>query len=211
MADDSIEDDVALATLLCSRLCHDLISPVGAISNGLELLDPASPADSEVRALLMDSARSATAALNFYRIAFGVAGEGAASRSAQELGAIATTYFGAGRRTLHWPLHGDPLSRPAAQLLLLMTLAGATATPIGGALRVAAPVAAPLALRVSASGPRVGLSPEALALLGGAAPLSGAAPRDAHLPLAARAARRLGVALRVSVDDDVVVIAATPS
>ena len=62
-----------LAALLCSRVCHDIISPVGAINNGLELLDEGG-ADEDAMKLIRQSARNASARLQFARIAFGAAG-----------------------------------------------------------------------------------------------------------------------------------------
>ena len=62
-----------LAALLCSRVCHDIISPVGAINNGLELLDEGG-ADEDAMRLIRTSARNASARLQFARIAFGAAG-----------------------------------------------------------------------------------------------------------------------------------------
>jgi hypothetical protein len=61
-----------LAALLCSRVCHDVISPVGAINNGLELLDEGG-ADEDAMHLIRTSARNASARLQFARIAFGAA------------------------------------------------------------------------------------------------------------------------------------------
>ncbi|MGL4404805.1 MAG: histidine phosphotransferase, partial [Notoacmeibacter sp.] len=62
-----------LAALLCSRICHDVISPVGALNNGLELLDEPG-AEADAMALIRVSARNASARLQFLRIAFGAAG-----------------------------------------------------------------------------------------------------------------------------------------
>ena len=62
-----------LAALLCSRVCHDIISPVGAINNGLELLDEGG-ADEDAMRLIRQSARNASARLQYMRIAFGAAG-----------------------------------------------------------------------------------------------------------------------------------------
>lgn len=203
-----MNDDLDLGALLCSRLCHDLISPVGAVGNGLELLDPAGGADAEVCALLGDSARAASAALSFYRIAFGAVGAPGAEISTQALGAIAAAFFQSGRHTLTWPTHGDPLPRPAAKLLLLLLLAGATAAPIGGAMTVGAPSAAPVDLSVIATGRRAGLSAEARALLTGADMRLPEAPRDAHLALIARLAPRMGMRVSVSQSDERVMIEA---
>src|SRR5512134_174684 len=73
--------DLDLAALLCSRVCHDIISPVGAIANGLELMDDPET-DAAMRATALDmvrsSAKTATAKLKFCRIAFGASGSAGA-------------------------------------------------------------------------------------------------------------------------------------
>src|SRR5881296_2326636 len=73
-------DTLDLAALLCSRVCHDLISPVGAIVNGLEVLDDAKNPDDREFALdlIRKSARNASAKLQFCRLAFGAAGSAGA-------------------------------------------------------------------------------------------------------------------------------------
>lgn len=181
---------------------------MGAIGNGLELLDADGGADPEVRALLSDSAQAARASLSFFRIAFGAAGAAGAETSTQELGAIAAAFFGAGRHTLTWPPQGDPMPRPVAKLLLLLLLAAATAAPIGGVMAVASPSARPVDLCVVVTGRRAGLSAEAHALLTGADARPPEAPRDAHLALIARLAPRLGVRVHVSQSEDKVMIEA---
>lgn len=190
--------DLDLAALLCSRLCHDLISPVGAVGNGLELLEAEGGVDPEVRRLLNDSARSAQASLAFFRIAFGAVGAPGAVVSTQELGRVAHAYFASGRHTLAWPASGDALPRPVAKILLLMLMAAATAAPIGGSLSVAQPVARPMDLSVAAAGPRAGLSPEAVALMTGADASAPMAPRDAPLSLLARLTMQSGAQVTIS-------------
>jgi histidine phosphotransferase ChpT len=192
-----MSNDLDLAALLCSRICHDLISPVGAVGNGLELLEPPREEESDVRALLADSARTALAALGFFRIAFGMVGAAAAPIGHAELGGVAKGYLAASRHRLEWPAAGDALGRGEAKLLLLMLMTAVTATPIGGTLRVASPEAAPMRLSVRAEGRRAGLSPEAEALALGQAEASPDAPREAHLAVMASQAANLGVRLRI--------------
>ena len=78
-------DPLDLAALLCSRVCHDVISPVGAIVNGLEVLEDEN--DPAMRDFTLDlirkSARQASARLQFARLAFGAAGRNGSSRSAR--------------------------------------------------------------------------------------------------------------------------------
>lgn len=191
-------EDLDLAAMLCSRLCHDLISPVGAVGNGVELLEPNGVVDREVHGLLNESARSARAALAFFRIAFGAVGAPGAMVSTQELGGIADAYFAGGRHTLVWPVAGDALPRPVGKFLLLMLLAAATAAPIGGSLTVAQPIGQPMDLSVTATGRRAGLSPEAVALMTGLDSRTPPAPRDAPLALMARLATQHGVRISVA-------------
>lgn len=184
--------DLDLAALLCSRLCHDLISPVGAVGNGLELLSPTSEDEADVRGLLSDSARTAIAALEFYRVAFGMVGEAASPLGWGELGGLAQGHLSGGRHKLEWPAGGDALGRGEAKLMLLLLLAGMSATPIGGVLRVRPADSAPLSLGVTATGRRAGLGEAALAMIAGPdAPLA-ETPREAHLTVLGRHAARLG-------------------
>ena len=84
--------DLDLAALLCSRVCHDVISPVGAIANGLELMDDPET-DAEMKATALDmvrsSAKTATAKLKFCRIAFGASGSAGAHIDMGEAGETA--------------------------------------------------------------------------------------------------------------------------
>ena len=90
--------DIDLASLLCSRVCHDIISPVGAIANGLELMDDPET-DTAMKATALDmvrnSAKTATAKLKFCRIAFGASGSAGAHIDLGEAGEIAKAFVGA--------------------------------------------------------------------------------------------------------------------
>jgi len=93
-----------LAALLCSRVCHDVISPVGAIVNGLEVLD--GEQDEEMRAVAMElikkSAISASARLQFCRLAFGAAGSFGASIDTGDAEKVAREVFASDRTSLQW-------------------------------------------------------------------------------------------------------------
>lgn len=201
-------NDLDLASLLCSRICHDLISPVGAVGNGVELLEGAPGIDDDVRGLLDESARKALAALAYFRIAFGAAGREANPFAASELRDIATAYLRGGRHMLQWSTPGDDLQRPEAKLLLLMVLAGLSATPIGGVLAVRPVQSAPLALEIAATGRRAALSPEAEALMLSPADAIAEAPRDAHLALLGRHAAAMGVTLKAATEGETVSLSA---
>jgi histidine phosphotransferase ChpT len=140
IADVDIADPDALdfAGLLCSRLCHDLLSPIGALGNGLELL--AGETDPEMRQgcfeLLEQSAQASSAKLRFYRLAFG--GSGAAQRvAAAEARAAVDGLAACGRRiAVSWSIGDDPLPRPVAKTMLNLALIGIDALIRGGTLEI---------------------------------------------------------------------------
>ena len=150
---------VDLASLLCSRLCHDLMSPVGALNNGIELI--ADEQDPEMRdrclELLADSARASANKLKFFRLAFGAAGGFGEEVDTREARLALEGVFGPERRIeLGWMVAGDKLPKGAVKLLLNLALIAGDALVRGGRLDVGAEHdgdALELALR--AEGPRV--------------------------------------------------------
>src|SRR6476619_7506549 len=113
------------ASLLCSRLCHDLMSPIGALNNGIELL--ADETDPEMREkcleLLADSARASANKLKFFRLAFGAAGGFGEEVDTHEAEAALEGLFGAERRVeLGWAVAEDQLPKGAVKLLLNLAL-----------------------------------------------------------------------------------------
>lgn len=123
-----------LAALVGARICHDLISPIGAIGNGLELMLLSGAEESPEMALLRDSLNHARARLRFFRLAFGSAGPGDMVRA----GEITEALAGADRRAaLDWAIPGD-MTRRETKLALLALNCIDSAMPHGGTLRVAA-------------------------------------------------------------------------
>ncbi|MEO0698494.1 MAG: histidine phosphotransferase family protein [Pseudomonadota bacterium] len=130
-----------LAALLCSRLCHDMLSPVGAMSNGLELL--ADETDPDMRAkvieLLEQSARSSADKLKFFRLAFGAAGgfgEAVPIEEAKDVvSALATD---AKRVKLNWAIAQNSLPKPAVKVLLNLTQIALDTLVRGGTLDIGA-------------------------------------------------------------------------
>jgi histidine phosphotransferase ChpT len=148
-----------LAALLCSRLCHDLLSPVGALSNGLELL--ADEKDPEMRQrcfeLLEQSAQISTDKLKFFRLAYGAAGGfGEAVPADEPRGLVAGLIAGNERIELQWAVTEPTLPKPAVKVLLNLASIAIDALVRGGSLAVGAERrdgATEIAVR--ASGPRV--------------------------------------------------------
>ena len=152
-------DPLELASLLCSRLCHDMLSPVGALSNGLELL--AEERDPEMRQrcfeLLEQSARTSADKLKFFRLAFGAAGGFGDMVPLDESRAVIDALVSHnGRVQVNWALAGDVLPKPAVKVLLNLSLIGIEALVRGGTLDIGAELrdgASELVVR--AAGPKI--------------------------------------------------------
>ncbi len=160
---------VDIASLFCSRLCHDLLSPVGAIGNGLELL--AEEDDPAMRArcleLIAESTRAATEKLKYYRLAFGAAGSfGDTMDSAELLRAIEG--IAGGKLEIAWAVEQRMLARRAAKVLLNLAIIGVDALPRGGTLTIAAEETGGIGeVVVRAEGPRIAADAQILAALAG--------------------------------------------
>lgn len=130
-----------LAAMLCSRLCHDMLSPVGALANGLELL--AEEQDPEMRArcmeLLEQSARISTDKLKFFRLAFGAAGGFGEAIPIDEAKAVIEALAADNKRvTINWAIADPSLPKPAVKVLLNLAQIGLDALVRGGTLDIGA-------------------------------------------------------------------------
>ena len=136
---DNRLSDLDLAALLCSRVCHDIISPVGAIANGLELMDdPETDAAMKATALDMvrSSAKTATAKLKFCRIAVGASGAAGAHIDMGEAGEIAKDFVGDEKVKLDWQVPRENRPKAEVKLLLNMLLMAIAGIPRGGLVTV---------------------------------------------------------------------------
>jgi len=171
------------ASLLCSRLCHDLLSPVGALNNGIELL--ADEHDPEMRArcleLLSASAAASANKLKFFRLAFGAAGGFADEVDTKDARAAIDGLFGGeGRITLAWMVEEPTMSKSALKVLLNLALIAGDALVRGGTLTVGAEKhAGGVDIVVRGEGPRVILDPELKKALLGQVGEDALAPRAA--------------------------------
>jgi histidine phosphotransferase ChpT len=131
-------DALDLAALLCSRVCHDLISPVGAIVNGLEVLDDnPKPEDRDFALeLIRKSAKTASARLQFCRLAFGAAGSAGAQIDLGDAQSMAKGHIEDGKVTLSWNLPRLLLPKNRVKLLLNMLIIAQQTIPRGGTLTI---------------------------------------------------------------------------
>jgi histidine phosphotransferase ChpT len=193
---------VDLASLLCSRLCHDLMSPVGALNNGIELL--ADETDPDMRdkclELLADSARASANKLKFFRLAFGAAGGFGDMVDTHEAQAALEGVFGPERRIeLGWVVAEGKLPKGAVKLLLNLALLAGDALVRGGRLDVGAESNdEQIELVIRGEGPRILLDPVLRETLLNGVSADAVEPRAAGAWLAHALAAEAGGTIQVS-------------
>jgi histidine phosphotransferase ChpT len=202
-------DALELAALLCSRVCHDLISPVGAIVNGLEVLDDnPKPEDREFALeLIRKSAKTASARLQFCRLAFGAAGSSSAQIDLGDAQTMARGHLEDAKTTIAWNLPRLLLPKNRVKLLLNMMVIAQQTIPRGGVLTVD-PIGEgeQIGFRVAASGLNARMPQNIADLLS-----SGSAP-DAHAvqPYYTRLlAQACGLKVVLAPEGDAVVVTAS--
>jgi histidine phosphotransferase ChpT len=200
-----------LAALLCSRVCHDLVSPAGAIVNGLEVLDEAKDEETKTFALnlIKKSARTATARLQFCRIAFGAAGSAAAQVDTGDAEQVARGFIEDEKVKLIWNQPRVLLPKNRVKLLLNMLVVAGLAIPRGGTLTLD-PVGSgeTASFRVTAAGLNARIPPAIPTLLAGEqvdGPIDSHAIQPHYTGLLARAC---GLAVTISAEGEAIVIAA---
>jgi histidine phosphotransferase ChpT len=204
-------DALELAALLCSRVCHDLISPVGAIVNGLEVLDDnPKPEDREFALdLIRKSARTASARLQFCRLAFGAAGSAGAQIDLGDAQNMARGHIEDGKTSITWNLPRLLLGKNRVKLLLNMMVIAQQTIPRGGVLTVD-PIGEgeALSFRVTARGLNARLPQNIADLL--SSTQSGAADAHSVQPYYTRLlAQSCGLGVSLVADGEAMVIAAS--
>lgn len=208
---------VDFASLLCSRLCHDLLSPVGALNNGLELL--ADETDPEMRArcleLLNDSARTSANKLKFFRLAFGAAGGFGERVDVREARQAIEGLLGDNKRLqLQWMVAEAELPKAAIKVLLNLAMIAGDTLVRGGTVTIGVEEGAETTeIVLRAEGPRIVLDPELRAIMTeGAADAAAVTPRAAGAFLLHTLVSEAGGSVMVSepVDDALLFGAALP-
>ena len=162
-------DETELAALVAAKLCHDFISPAGAVSQGLDLLEDPSAQDmrDDALALIRQSATRLLAVVDFARVAFGAASS-AETFTGEALEKLVRDLTDGGRATLVWNVEPSSLSKASARVLLNLAYMTMGALPSGGEATVSARVAGDrLKIEGVAEGARARLKPEAAAGLAG--------------------------------------------
>jgi histidine phosphotransferase ChpT len=159
--------ELRVLELICSRLCHELISPVTAINNGMELLadDPAELID-DIRDLLAGSAGEASRRLQFYRTAYGFGGQSAPALGVGDVQKLTDGLVEGGKVTIEWAVdRARQVARAEGKLLLNVLALAHEALPRGGTIRVALGDGEPLRFTVEATGQGAGLHAETAAAM----------------------------------------------
>jgi len=204
-------DGLDLAALLCSRVCHDLINPVGALINGLEVLD--GDPDAEMRAVALDlirkSAEAASTRLQFCRLAYGAAGSAGAMIDLGEAEKVARGLFRDERTKLDWTAERVLMPKNKVKLILNLCVVGAAAIPRGGLVAVTADGAGDR-IAVSAEGRNANLSAQQQDHLAGTGDLATVDSRAIQAHFTGLLAKAAGMRLDVVLAEARVTIEAFP-
>ncbi len=201
--------DIRVAQLLCSRMCHDLIGPIGAVNAGLELQQEAGGADAvdEALSLVVRSANQATNRLAFFRIAFGLRSGIQGIMTIADVRALAQGLLAERKVVLDWPDQADwgserTVTLIAAQLVLNLVLLGMDSLPRGGTLGVRfadiAGDSGAVGVALTASGRGARVKEEVRAVMDPSAAAEDLSARNIHGHWAALLAAVLGTAIEVT-------------
>ena len=128
----------SLSALLCARICHDLISPVGALGTAIEILNDPDNADmhGDAMDLVRTSSRQASAKLKFLRLAFGAAGSAPGVIASREITDLSNAMFADAKPDLVWDLDTDGIDKDRARIMLNLIMLAVQAAPRGGTVTI---------------------------------------------------------------------------
>lgn len=200
-----------LSALLCARICHDLISPVGALGTAIEILDDAGNVDmhDDAMELVRTSSRQAAAKLKFLRLAFGAAGSAPGVIPTAEVEKLSNDMFADAKPDLVWNFDSDGIDKDHARILLNLIMLAIQAAPRGGTVTVSRHGQSGGAQFVLVSqGPKARLDASIAKAIAGKAPEDGFDGRSIQPLYASLLARDIGgtVSAIADLDGDVPVI-----
>ncbi len=201
--------DLHVAELLASRLCHDMVSPVGAVKTGVELFNEfGADADGETMGLITQSALQASEKLQFFRLAYGSAGTTASGVSVADAVALIKSVCGNQRTTIETDTLDEQPPLGGIKILLNAAMLAGDCLPRGGVLRLSCGPDGGngYAVRVVAQGERAGVDDELSAALSGTVDSADLTPKSAHAYYTSVLARGLegGLAIETSRPDEIV-------
>ncbi|MEO6718331.1 MAG: histidine phosphotransferase family protein [Novosphingobium sp.] len=201
-----------LASLLCSRLCHDMLSPVGALNNGIELIIEEKDPEMRKRCfeLLEQSAKISADKLKFFRLAFGAAGGYGDMVPVEEARSVIDALAGNnGRIAVTWSFGGDAMPKPAVKTLLNLALIGIESLVRGGTLDIGAEMRdGKSEIVVRAAGTRIAFDETIGQALEGKLHPNELSSRTAPAAMLHQLAASLGGGLQYALTDDALVLGA---
>lgn len=200
-----------LAALVASRVCHDVISPVGAINNGLEVLEE--ERDEDMRKIAMDlvkrSARQASAKLQFARIAFGAAGSAGSEIDSGEAEQVARGFVEGDKLSLGWSMPRLYLPKNEVKLILNLIVLATNAIPRGGRITASLhPDGDGRRYEIRSAGLNARIPPHAIDLVAGRAPEGRVDPHGIQPYYTGLIARAAGMTVTIALEGEDVVFAA---
>lgn len=211
---DAAMSDLDLAALMCSKLCHDVISPVGAVTNGFEVLEDEK--DESMRQMAFDiirnNAEKASARLQFLRLAFGAMGGAGDYFPLDDARRLTESLYAGEKAVIRWSASPDSLPKDQVKLLVNLVVLAVSTIPRGGEVSVdAARDGEAISFRIAASGSHSNLPESSRAIFRGELPEEGVDARSVQPYYAYRLARSLGMKVDFQADETGVRIAATPA
>lgn len=199
-----------LAAMLCGRVCHDLISPISALTTALEVLDDEDNADMHDHAidLIKLSARKASAQLQFLRLAFGSGSSAPSVVALEVLKTLTAGIYDDSKHEISWNSNVDGVDKTGARLILNMIMLSVSTVPLGGSLTININQGAQLDMSIVANGRKARI-PEAVSLpLAGQSPEDGFDGKSIQSFYAMLMAREQGGRITVELNDDVTTLQA---
>lgn len=188
-----------LTAVISSRICHDLVSPIGAIANGVDLIREIGGGNvSDELGMISQSAERASALLQYYRIAFGSADVEASDIPRAAVRDQTNGFLASSRITIDWPsADGPPLTRPEARLVFRLMLSAKLLVAMRGSIRVQMGPTGAIPLTITAQGTETSALNRDLLAHFDLSLIDNITPRLIEFPLAAIAAEELGLTLQV--------------
>lgn len=197
----------SLAALLSARICHDLISPIGALGTAIEVLDDEANTEmhDDAMGLVRLSSKQAGAKLRFLRLAFGAGGSAPGIIGVDELKTLIAEMYEGGKASISWGESVDGLEKNTARLLLNLTMLAVQAVPRGGEVTIRANQASgATTVHLAAKGPKSRLDANVEKTLAGKAPEDGFDGRTIQPFYAGMIARELKGSVTAMVDGETV-------
>jgi len=202
----------SLAALLCARICHDLISPVGALGTAIEVLDDDSNTDMHEDAmdLVRNSSRQAGAKLRYLRLALGAGGSAPGIIATEEVKSLITGMYAEGKASISWKTDLDGLDKNNARILLNLVMLAVQAVPRGGDIVITTEKTSNDATRLdlAATGLKSRLDPAIEKALAGKSPEDGFDGRTIQPFYTGLMTRELGGALSSNINGETVTFGA---